>query len=132
MTQEELQWIAVDRLGTSITATTDEFCTFDGYSDEYVIEFKCRRKHYDTQLIEHKKYTANLDQADESGKEFLYIISTPEGEYVFNCLQSGLSKMAADGTIEKMYQQGMFFYRKTAGWKNILNLTTEVTTKEGS
>jgi len=84
MTQEELQWIAVDRLGTSITATTDEFCTFDGYSDEYVIEFKCRRKHYDTQLIEHKKYTANLDQADESGKEFLYIISTPEGEYVFN------------------------------------------------
>ena len=84
MTQEELQWIAVDRLGTSITATTDEFCTFDGYSDEYVIEFKCRRKHYDTQLIEHKKYKANLDQADESGKEFLYIISTPEGEYVFN------------------------------------------------
>jgi len=84
MTQEELQWIAVDKLGTSITATTDEFCTFDGYSDEYVIEFKCRRKHYDTQLIEHKKYTANLDQADESGKEFLYIISTPEGEYVFN------------------------------------------------
>lgn len=84
MTQEELQLIAVDKLGTSITATTDEFCTFDGYSDEYVIEFKCRRKHYDTQLIEHKKYTANLDQADESGKEFLYIISTPEGEYVFN------------------------------------------------
>jgi hypothetical protein len=84
MTQEELQWIAVDKLGTSITATTDEFCTFDGYSDEYVIEFKCRRKHYDTQLIEHKKYKANLDQADESGKEFLYIISTPEGEYVFN------------------------------------------------
>lgn len=84
MTQEELQLIAVDKLGTSITATKDEFCTFDGYSDEYVIEFKCRRKHYDTQLIEHKKYTANLDQADESGKEFLYIISTPEGEYVFN------------------------------------------------
>lgn len=84
MTQEELQLIAVDKLGTSITATTDEFCTFDGYSNEYVIEFKCRRKHYDTQLIEHKKYTANLDQADESGKEFLYIISTPKGEYVFN------------------------------------------------
>ena len=84
MTQEELQLIAVDKLGTSITATTDEFCTFDGYSDEYVIEFKCRRKHYDTQLIEHKKYKANLDQADESGKEFLYIISTPNGVYVFN------------------------------------------------
>ncbi len=92
MTQEELQWIAVDKLGTSITATTDEFCTFDGYSDEYVIEFKCRRKHYDTQLIEHKKYTANLDQADESGKEFLYIISTPRGVYVFN-----ISKLKKEG-----------------------------------
>ncbi len=92
MTQEELQWIAVDKLKTSITATTNEFCTFDGHSEEYVIEFKCRRTHYDTQLIEHKKYKANLDQADESGKEFLYIISTPEGEYVFN-----ISKLREEG-----------------------------------
>ena len=84
MTQEELQHIAAVRLDTPITATINEFCTFDGHSDEYVIEFKCRRTHYDTQLIEHKKYTANLDQADESGKEFLYIISTPNGVYVFN------------------------------------------------
>ena len=84
MTQEELQWIAVDKLKTSITATKDEFCTFDGHSEDYVIEFKCRRAHYDTQLIEYKKYKANLDQADESGKEFLYIVSTPKGEYIFN------------------------------------------------
>ena len=66
MTQEELQWIAVDKLKTSITATEDEFCTFDGLSKDYVIEFKCRRAHYDTQLIEYKKYKANLDQADRS------------------------------------------------------------------
>ena len=84
MTQEELQWIAVGKLDTPITATTDEFCTFDGYSEDYVIEFKCRRKHYNTQLIEYKKYKANLEQADESGKEFLYIISTPSGVYIFN------------------------------------------------
>ena len=92
MTQEELQHIAAVRLDTPITATTNEFCTFDGHSDEYVIEFKCRRTHYDTQLIEHKKYTANLDQADESGKEFLYIVSTPEGENVFN-----ISKLKEEG-----------------------------------
>ena len=92
MTQEELQWIAVDKLKTSITATTDVYCTFDGYSEDYVIEFKCRRKHYPTQLIEYKKFKSNSDQADESGKEFLYIISTPSGEYVFN-----VSKLAADG-----------------------------------
>ncbi len=92
MTQEELQDISSKKLGIIITSTKDEFCTFDGHSDEYVIEFKCRRTHYDTQLIEHKKYTANLDQADESGKEFLYIISTPEGEYVFN-----ISKLKEEG-----------------------------------
>jgi len=92
MTQEELQHIAAVKLDTLITATTNEFCTFDGHSEEYVIEFKCRRTHYDTQLIEHKKYTANLDQADESGKEFLYIISTPDGEYVFN-----ISKLREEG-----------------------------------
>jgi hypothetical protein len=67
-----------------MTPTKDKFCTFDAYSYDYVVEFKCRRTHYDTQLIEYKKYKANLDQADESGKEFLYIISTPNGVYVFN------------------------------------------------
>ena len=91
MTQEELQWIAVDKLKTSITATTDVYCTFDGYSEDYVIEFKCRRAHYPTQLIEYKKFKANSDQADESGKEFLYVISTPSGEYIFN-----VSKLIAD------------------------------------
>ena len=91
MTQEELQWIAVDKLKTSITATTDVYCTFDGYSEDYVIEFKCRRTHYPTQLIEYKKFKANNDQADESGKEFLYVISTPSGEYIFN-----VSKLIAD------------------------------------
>jgi hypothetical protein len=84
MTQEELQNLSSEKLGTRMIPTEDKFCTFDAYSNDYVIEFKCRRAHYDTQLIEYKKYKANLDQADQSGKEFLYIISTPKGEYVFN------------------------------------------------
>jgi len=84
MTQDELQEIASKRLGTRMIQTQDKFCTFDAYSDNYVLEFKCRRAHYDTQLIEYKKFLANLDQADESGREFLYVISTPKGVYVFN------------------------------------------------
>ena len=84
MTQEELQDISSKKLGIIMTPTKDKFCTFDAHSYDYVVEFKCRRKHYDTQLIEYKKYKVNLDQADESGKEFLYIISTPNGVYVFN------------------------------------------------
>ena len=92
MTQEELQDISSKKLGIVMTPTKDKFCTFDAYSYDYVVEFKCRRTHYDTQLIEYKKYKANLDQADESGKEFLYIVSTPEGEYVFN-----ISKLKEEG-----------------------------------
>mgnify|MGYP003650880561 FL=1 len=91
MTQSELQDIASKKLGTSLTATKDKYCTFDAYDDKYVVEFKCRRTHYATQLIEHKKFTANLDQAEESGREFLYIISTPSGEYIFN-----VSKLSAE------------------------------------
>ena len=84
MTQDELQAIASKRLDTTITPTTDRFCNFDGFSGDYVLEFKCRRAHYDTQLIEYKKFMWNIGNANESGKEFLYVISTPEGEYIFN------------------------------------------------
>ena len=87
MTQDELQDIIGKRLGTELTATTDRYCSFDSYDDNYVIELKCRRTHYDTQLIEHRKYIRNKKTADESGKEFLYAVSTPEGEYIFNISQ---------------------------------------------
>ena len=91
MTQDELQDIVGKRLGTKLTATTDKYCSFDSYDDSYVIELKCRRKHYATQLIEYQKLCRNKNTADESGKEFLYAVSTPEGEYIFN-----ISKLAAD------------------------------------
>ena len=87
MTQDELQDIVGKRLGTKLTATTDRYCSFDSYDVNYVIELKCRRTHYDTQLIEYKKFIRNKNTADESGKEFLYAISTPEGEYIFNISQ---------------------------------------------
>ena len=91
MTQDELQDIVGKRLGTKLTATTDKYCSFDSYDDSYVIELKCRRKHYATQLIEYQKLCRNKNTADESGKEFLYAVSTPEGEYIFN-----ISKLLAD------------------------------------
>ena len=40
MTQDELQEIASKRLGTRMIQTQDKFCTFDAYSDNYVLEFK--------------------------------------------------------------------------------------------
>jgi outer membrane protein assembly factor BamE (lipoprotein component of BamABCDE complex) len=64
MTQEELQDISSKKLGIVMTPTKDKFCTFDAHSYDYVVEFKCRRTHYDTQLIEYKKYKANLDETN--------------------------------------------------------------------
>ena len=68
MTQSELQDIASKKLGTSLTETKDKYCTVDAYDNKYVVACKCSRTHYATQLIEHKKFTANLDQTEESGR----------------------------------------------------------------
>ena len=91
MTQDELRKTIGKRLGTNLIGTKDKYCNFDCYDDSYVIELKCRRTHYDTQLIEYKKLIVNKNTADESGREFLYAVSTPEGEYIFN-----ISKLLAD------------------------------------
>lgn len=50
------------------------------------IELKCRRKHYDTLLIERKKYDAMLTKCKEHGDIPIYINSTPKGIYSFNLL----------------------------------------------
>lgn len=46
-----------------------------------IIELKCRRTHYDTLLIEKKKFDAITDRANELGYTAWYINSTPKGVY---------------------------------------------------
>jgi len=48
------------------------------------IELKCRGKHYETLLIERKKYEALIDKANDNYDEPIYINSTPKGIYRFN------------------------------------------------
>ena len=59
---------------------------WDCYSPEskHRIELKCRGAHYDTLLIEKKKYDAMIDKADENLDIPIYINSTPKGVYKFN------------------------------------------------
>ena len=59
---------------------------WDCYSPEskHRIELKCRGKHYDTLLIEKKKYDAMINKADENLDIPIYINSTPKGVYKFN------------------------------------------------
>ena len=62
----------------------DKFCRWDATSAQYLAELKCRRAHYDTQMIEYDKLDCVKEEADKTGKEFLYCVSTPKGVYVFN------------------------------------------------
>lgn len=48
------------------------------------IELKCRAKHYDTLILEKKKYDAMLLKCDDNLDIPIYINSTPEGVYSFN------------------------------------------------
>jgi hypothetical protein len=48
------------------------------------IELKCRRKHYDTLILEKGKYDAMLLESNKNLDIPIYINSTPEGIYLFN------------------------------------------------
>jgi len=48
------------------------------------IELKCRKKHYDTLLLEKKKYDAMFTEANKHLDTPVYINSTPQGIYSFN------------------------------------------------
>lgn len=60
----------------------------DGYDclshiHKLYIELKSRRTHYDTLLLEEKKYNFLIDNASELGYTPLYINWTPKGMWVF-------------------------------------------------
>lgn len=93
MTEEQL----LEKLNTledyGFTSTNkDPYCRWDAESDKYLAELKCRRAHYTTQLIEHPKLEYCTEEAEKSGKEFLYCVNTPEGTYIFN-----VSKLLKEG-----------------------------------
>ena len=59
---------------------------WDCYSPKtyHRIELKCRGKHYDTLLIEKKKYDAMIEKCDDNLDIPMYINYTPKGIYRFN------------------------------------------------
>ena len=59
---------------------------WDCYSpaSSHRIELKCRSKHYDTLLIEKKKYDAMIAKCNDNLDVPMYINSTPLGIYRFN------------------------------------------------
>ena len=85
MTQQELLNELNDTYKLQLDNTDkDKFCRWDATSDKYLAELKCRRAHYNTQMIEYDKLDAVKEEADKTGKDFLYCVSTPQGVFVFN------------------------------------------------
>lgn len=85
MTQQELLEELNGKYKLELEGTDkDKFCRWDATSDKYLAELKCRRAHYNTQMIEYDKLDCVKAEADKTGKEFLYCVSTPKGVFVFN------------------------------------------------
>lgn len=69
-----------------LVKATSPISRWDCYSPEYYhrIELKCRSKHFDSLLIEKKKYDALMDKCNDNLDVPIYINSTPKGIYRFN------------------------------------------------
>ena len=71
---------------SDLVKARNQMSRWDCYSPMHKkrIELKCRRKHYDTLLLEKKKYDAMVAEASKHGDDPIYINSTPQGVFVFN------------------------------------------------
>lgn len=72
-----------------LVKSKNQMSRWDCYSPTsgHRIELKCRTKHYDTLLLEKKKYDAMIEECNKHLDIPMYINSTPEGVYCFNLLE---------------------------------------------
>ncbi len=62
----------------------ERYNRFDAYNDMQIAELKVRTDDYPNTLIEFDKYAYNTRYCQIFGKEFLYIVGTLKGIFVFN------------------------------------------------
>ena len=86
MVEKELFTYLKNMYLADLTFAEDSMSRWDCVSDhsKVRIELKCRRTHYDTLLLEKKKYDAMIESVKGSGYRPLYINSTPKGIYSFD------------------------------------------------
>jgi hypothetical protein len=63
----------------------DQYSFYDCYSDEFKIhiELKCRKVHYQSLIIEKRKYLALIKMCKQHKTKPIYINSTPNGVWAF-------------------------------------------------
>ena len=86
MKEKELFKHLVDCCYADLVMARSKMSRWDCYSPDtyHRIELKCRSKHYDTLLIEKKKYDAMIAKCNDNLDVPMYINSTPLGIYRFN------------------------------------------------
>ena len=75
----------------------DAFSVCDCYSEELScdIELKVRDSHYDTLILEKKKFDSLISLAQKNNRRAIYINETPRGVYVFD-----LGKIQSDRDLK--------------------------------
>ena len=76
-----------------LKVAVDSYSPFDAicHTAKVVVEFKCRRSHYDEVLIEWPKYSALLNRAADRGYRPIYVCSTPLGVWAWDLTHIDLS-----------------------------------------
>lgn len=77
-----------DSYYTDLVMARNPMSRWDCYSPstKHRIELKCRRTHYDTLLLEKKKYDAMVMECLKHNDIPMYINSTPKGIYAFDLM----------------------------------------------
>ncbi len=86
MKEKELFDYLVSCCYSDLVKARSPLSRWDCYSPEtfHRIELKCRSTHYETLLIERKKYDAIIAKCNDNLDIPIYINSTPKGVYRFN------------------------------------------------
>lgn len=86
MKEKDLFNYLIDCCYPDLVKAKKQLSRWDCYSPElsHRIELKCRGKHYDTLLIEKKKFDAMIVKCNDNLDIPLYINSTPKGVFKFN------------------------------------------------
>jgi hypothetical protein len=81
------------------------------------IELKCRRKHYNTLLLEKAKYDALVSESNKHLDIPIYINSTPNGIYLFNLLEVELNWFIKSLPATTEFQKRMWIKKEVAELK---------------
>ena len=80
----ELTKFLNSKLNLDLINTKNEFCYYDSTNKNYIVEYKFRSKYYEQKLIQVDKLYSLLMIAEHQKKNPIYIVSDPEGIFIYN------------------------------------------------